>query len=152
MVVPPQRDGGQAQFADAPVPATLDDDVIGRTERAAGHLHEPLTVEDPPGGRCSAPHVLPAGSGVTGMTPMQWLLRQRVLHAHTSKRPTRSIEIVAQQCGFGTATSFRTHFRRGRHVTGGVSADVPPRCGRALIPCRGIGVRGIGAGPARCRL
>ena len=33
---------GQAQFVDAPVPATPDDDVIGRTlEWAAGHLHEP---------------------------------------------------------------------------------------------------------------
>ena len=115
MVVPPQRDGGQAQFVDAPVPATPDDDVIGRIlEWAAGHLHEPLTVDDlARRALLSSRTFARRFRAVTGTTPMQWLLRQRVLHAQRLLEATDlPIELVAQQCGFGTATSFRTHFRR----------------------------------------
>ncbi len=115
MVVPPQRDGGQAQFVDAPVPATPDDDVIGRIlEWAVGHLHEPLTVDDlARRALLSSRTFARRFRAVTGTTPMQWLLRQRVLHAQRLLEATDlPIELVAQQCGFGTATSFRTHFRR----------------------------------------
>src|ERR671919_640050 len=115
MVVPPQRDGGQAQFVDAPVPATPDDDVIGRTlDWAAGHLDEPLTVDDlARRALLSSRTFARRFRAVTGTTPMQWLLRQRVLHAQRLLESTDlPIELVAQECGFGTATSFRTHFRR----------------------------------------
>jgi AraC family transcriptional activator FtrA len=115
MVVAPQRDGGQAQFVDAPVPATPDDDVIGRTlDWAAGHLDEPLTVDDlARRALLSSRTFARRFRAVTGTTPMQWLLRQRVLHAQRLLEATDlPIELVAQQCGFGTATSFRTHFRR----------------------------------------
>jgi transcriptional regulator GlxA family with amidase domain len=41
------------------------------------------------------------------------LARQRVLHAQRLLETTDlPIELVAQQCGFGTATVLRTHFRR----------------------------------------
>jgi AraC family transcriptional activator FtrA len=115
MVVPPQRDGGQAQFVDAPVPATPDDDVIARTlEWAAGHLDQPLTVDDlARRALLSSRTFARRFRAVTGTTPMQWLLRQRVLHAQRLLEATElPIELVAQECGFGTATSFRTHFRR----------------------------------------
>ena len=47
MVVPPQRDGGQAQFVDAPVPTLPADDPIGRTlDWVMAHLDEPMTVDD----------------------------------------------------------------------------------------------------------
>jgi AraC family transcriptional regulator, transcriptional activator FtrA len=115
MVVPPQRDGGQAQFVDAPVPASPDDDVIGRIlDWAAAHLDEPLTVEDlARRALLSSRTFARRFRAVTGTTPMQWLLRQRVLHAQRLLEATDlPVELVAQQCGFGTATSFRTHFRR----------------------------------------
>lgn len=115
MVVPPQRDGGQAQFVDAPVPASTDDDVIGRIlEWAAGHLEQPLTVDDlARRALLSSRTFARRFRAVTGTTPMQWLQRQRVLHAQRLLEATDlPIEIVAQRCGFGTATSFRTHFRR----------------------------------------
>jgi transcriptional regulator GlxA family with amidase domain len=44
---------------------------------------------------------------------MQWLLRQRVLHAQRLLETTDlSVERVAERCGFGTATALRVHFRR----------------------------------------
>ena len=44
---------------------------------------------------------------------MQWLLRQRVLHAQRLLEATDlAVDRVAEQCGFGTATALRVHFRR----------------------------------------
>ncbi len=115
MVVPPQRDGGQAQFVDAPMPELCSDDPIARTlDWAIAHLDEPLSVEV-----LAARALLSQRSfarrfrAATGTTPMQWLLRQRVLHAQRLLETTDlSVDRVATRCGFGTATALRVHFRR----------------------------------------
>jgi len=115
MVVPPQRDGGQAQFVDAPVPECPDDDPIGRTlDWAVAHLDDPLTVEDMARQAMMSPRSFARRfRAAAGTTPMQWLARQRVLHAQRLLETTDlPVEIVAQRCGFGTATGLRTHFRR----------------------------------------
>ena len=47
MVVPPHRDGGQAQFVQTPVPPGAEDDILGPVLAwMAEHLDEPLTVDD----------------------------------------------------------------------------------------------------------
>jgi AraC family transcriptional regulator, transcriptional activator FtrA len=115
MVVPPQRDGGQAQFADAPVPAVPDDDTIAETlEWAVVHLDQPLLVEDLARRAMLSPRTFARRfRAVTGVTPMRWLTRQRVLHAQRLLETTElPVERVAQRCGFGTSAAFRTHFRR----------------------------------------
>ena len=49
----------------------------------------------------------------TGTTPLQWLLRQRILHAQRLLEATDlPVEVIAERCGFGSATVLRTHFRR----------------------------------------
>jgi AraC family transcriptional regulator, transcriptional activator FtrA len=115
MVVPPQRAGGQAQFVHAPVPDTPDDDPIGRTlDWAIEHLDEPLSVEDMARRAMVSPRSFARRfRTATGTTPMQWLTRQRVLHAQRLLETTDlPVEVVAQRCGFGTATGLRVHFRR----------------------------------------
>lgn len=115
MVVPPQRDGGQAQFVDAPLPATTGDDPIGRViDWAVAHLDQPLAVEDLAREALMSPRSFARRfRTATGTTPMQWLARQRVLHAQRLLETTDlPVELVAQRCGFGTATGLRTHFRR----------------------------------------
>jgi transcriptional regulator GlxA family with amidase domain len=115
MVVPPQRDGGQAQFVDAPVPQLCVDDPIARTlDWAIAHLDQPMTVDDLAARALLSPRSFARRfRAATGTTPMQWVLRQRVLHAQrlleTSDLP---IERVAERCGFGAATALRVHFRR----------------------------------------
>ena len=97
------------------MPATPDDDVIGRTlDWAAGHLDQSLSVDDLARRALLSPRTFARRfRAVTGTTPMQWLQRQRVLHAQRLLETTDlPIELVAQRCGFGTATSFRAHFRR----------------------------------------
>jgi transcriptional regulator GlxA family with amidase domain len=115
MVVPPQRDGGQAQFVDAPVPDVPADDPIGRTlDWAIANLDQPLSVEDMARQAMVSPRSFARRfRAATGTTPMQWLARQRVLHAQRLLETTDlPVEIVAQRSGFGTATGLRMHFRR----------------------------------------
>jgi AraC family transcriptional activator FtrA len=115
MVVPPQRDGGQAQFVDAPVPDLCVDDPIARTiDWAIAHLDEPMTVD------CLAARAMLSPRSfarrfraATGTTPMQWVVRQRVLYAQRLLETSPlAVDRVAEQCGFGTATALRVHFRR----------------------------------------
>jgi len=49
----------------------------------------------------------------SGTTPMQWLSRQRVLHAQRLLETTDlPVERVAERSGFGTAAALRMQFRR----------------------------------------
>jgi AraC family transcriptional activator FtrA len=115
MVVPPQRDGGQAQFVDAPVPACNDGDPMAATlEWAVQHLDEPLQVEDLARRALLSPRTFARRfRDATGTTPLQWLTRQRVLHAQRLLETTDlPVEAVARRCGLGTGTALRTHFRR----------------------------------------
>jgi transcriptional regulator GlxA family with amidase domain len=115
MVVPPHRDGGQAQFVEAPVEADDGNDPLAATlDWVLEHLDEPLTVEVMSRRALMSPRTFARRfRSVTGTTPLQWLLRQRILQAQrlleSSDLP---VEVIAQRCGFGSASVLRTHFRR----------------------------------------
>lgn len=116
MVVPPHRDGGQAQYVDHPVPDCCDD--VGPVMTwALEHLDADIRIEDLArrahmSGRTFARRFRAA----TGTSPLQWLLHQRVLHAQRLLEETdEPVERIAQRCGLGTAANLRLHFHR---VTG----------------------------------
>jgi transcriptional regulator GlxA family with amidase domain len=115
MVVSPHRDGGQAQYVAAPIPALPDDNRLGRTLAwALEHLDQPLTVKDL-ARRCgmSARTFARRFPEATGTTPLQWLLTQRIVAAQRMLETTDSpVEIVAERCGFGSAATLRLHFGR----------------------------------------
>lgn len=115
MVVPPHRDGGQAQYVDAPVPITEDDDPIGRTLGwMLEHLDESMAVDQLAARSHMSPRTFARRfRAVTGTTPHQWLLGQRVLLAQRLLETTdEPIELIASRCGFGTAANLRHHFGR----------------------------------------
>jgi transcriptional regulator GlxA family with amidase domain len=115
MVVPPHRDGGQAQFVDQPLPDLPATDPFAETlVWVQDHLDEPITVEDLAGRAAMSPRTFARRfRATTGTTPHQWLLRQRVLFAQRLLETTdASIELVAQTCGLGTPTNLRQHFQR----------------------------------------
>lgn len=118
MVVPPHRDGGQAQYVDAPVPAPRRDDLAETLAWAVEHLDEPLTVDDLATHALMSPRTFARRfKSVTGTTPYAWLLHQRMLHAQQLLEQGLAVEEVARRAGFGSAATLREQFARVRGTT-----------------------------------
>jgi transcriptional regulator GlxA family with amidase domain len=119
MVVPPQRDGGQRQYIDQPIPLRCSDSFAPHLDWILANLDMPHTV-----GTLAARATMSARTFArrfvdeTGRTPMQWVTDQRVLYARRLLEETDlDIDRVADKSGFGTATLLRHHFRRIIGVT-----------------------------------
>lgn len=115
MVVPPHRDGGQAQFVRRPVADAAAQDPFTETLAwALAHLDADLSVCELATRSAMSPRTFSRRFVDThGTTPHQWLLRQRVLLAQRLLETTDlSIDLVAARCGIGTPTNLRQHFQR----------------------------------------
>ncbi|HEX5030078.1 MAG TPA: transcriptional regulator FtrA [Candidatus Eisenbacteria bacterium] len=114
LVVPPHRDGGQAQYIAEPVPKEPGGGLAKALEWALAHLDETLGVNDLAGVAALSPRTfLRRFHAELGTTPHAWLNRQRVLTAQRLLEGARaSVEEVAASVGFGTAQTLRLHFRR----------------------------------------
>jgi transcriptional regulator GlxA family with amidase domain len=120
MVVPPHRDGGQAQFVDEPLPDLPATDPFSSTMVwIQEHLDEPISVDDLAERAAMSPRTFARRfRATTGTTPHKWLLRQRVLLAQRLLETTdHPVEFIASRCGFGTATNLRQHFQRILYTT-----------------------------------
>ena len=129
LVVPPHRDGGQAQFVTTPVPAPGNHPLADLFPWVMERLDHPLTVEDMARrARMSSRNLSRHFRSVTGATPLRWLLIQRIRHAQELLETTDdSIEAIAAATGMGTATTLRRHFNR----TVGVPPDTYRRTFRS---------------------
>lgn len=121
LVVPPHRDGGQAQFVTTPVPAPGGHPLADLFPWAMRRLDRPLTVEDlARQARMSSRHLGRHFKSATGTTPLQWLLAQRIRRAQELLETTDdTVDAIAAATGMGTATTLRRHF----HRTVGVPPD-----------------------------
>jgi transcriptional regulator GlxA family with amidase domain len=119
MVVPPHRDGGQAQFIDAPV-AEYEDDLLGAVlEWAQHHLADDISVDGLARRALMSPRTFARRfKATTGTTPHAWLLAQRLAAAEALLEGSDApVEEVARLVGFGTAAGFREQFARRRGVS-----------------------------------
>ncbi len=119
MVVPPQRDGGQAQYIRTAVPE-CDAETLGPLLAWIGeHLDEDLSVEAlARRAHMSARTFARRFRDETGATPHAWVTRQRLLRAEELLETTeRSIDWIAGEVGFGNAATLRHHFTRARAVS-----------------------------------
>ena len=119
MVVPPQRDGGQRQYIEQPIPVRCSEGFAPQLDWVLSNLDKPHTV-----GTLAARANMSARTFArrfveeTGRTPMQWVTDQRVLFARRLLEETDlDVDRVADKAGFGTATLLRHHFRRVVGVT-----------------------------------
>ncbi|MFI7235500.1 helix-turn-helix domain-containing protein [Streptomyces cyaneofuscatus] len=129
LVVPPHRDGGQAQFVTTPVPAPGNHPLAELFPWVMGRLDQPLTVEDlARRARMSSRNLGRHFKSVTGTSPLRWLLVQRIRHAQELLETTDdTVDTIAAATGMGTATTLRRHF----HRTVGVPPDAYRRTFRA---------------------
>jgi len=110
-VVPPWRDGGQAQYIERPVPGPGDTGTAATREWALRRLDQPLGLP-----------VLAAHANMsvrtftrrfrdeTGLSPTRWILQQRVDRARQLLEGSGlTIDQIARRAGFGTAASLRQH-------------------------------------------
>ncbi|MFF4501928.1 GlxA family transcriptional regulator [Streptomyces sp. NPDC001401] len=114
MVVPPHRDGGQAQYIERPLPRSHGDTVAEVLVWMERHLDEDVTVEQ----LADRAHMSPRTFArrfqqETGTTPYRWILRQRVLLAQQLLEGTdQTVDAIAGRTGFGAAAALRHHFLR----------------------------------------
>lgn len=116
LVVPPHREGGQAQYVPRPMPPEDDGGRLARlidwmrSHAAAEHTVESLAQR----ASMSARTLQRRFREATGFGPYEWLIRERIALAKDmlETRPRLSIGAVAERAGFGSEESMRRHFRR----------------------------------------
>ncbi len=116
LVMPPQREGGQAQFiCKAPTADTADRRLATALEWAQGHLNETISVAELASlahmsSRTFARHFVDE----MGTTPLAWVLGQRLRLAQQLLETTvKSLDQVATESGFASLETMRHHFRKG---------------------------------------
>jgi transcriptional regulator GlxA family with amidase domain len=118
-VVPPWRDGGQAQYIEHPVPDATANDTSAARQWALQNLHKPLTLSDlAEQSNMSLRTFARRFKEEVGLSPGRWLIQQRVDRArHLLESTDLAVDDIAGQVGFAGGTSLREHL----HAALGVS-------------------------------
>jgi transcriptional regulator GlxA family with amidase domain len=113
-VVSPVRHGGQAQFIATPLPDGDGLSLAGTRAWALERLERRLTLHDLARHATVSVRTLTRRfRAETGLTPLQWLLQQRLERARELlEATTLPVDEVARSSGLGTADSLRTHLLR----------------------------------------
>jgi len=114
MVVPPQRDGGQAQFIAKPLPETRSQSLATVTDWMLENLRHDLTVDQLAARAHMSPRTFARRfKADLGTTPAAWLGRQRLIQAQRLLEQTDlGLDAIAYECGFGSAAVLRQNFAR----------------------------------------
>jgi transcriptional regulator GlxA family with amidase domain len=112
-VVPPFRDGGQAQYIEQPVPEQGAASTAATRAWALERLGEPLPLADLAAhARMSLRTFARRFHDEVGLSPGRWLIQQRVTRArHLLERSDLTVDQVAGRVGFATSASLRQHLQ-----------------------------------------
>jgi transcriptional regulator GlxA family with amidase domain len=110
-VMPPYRDGGQAQYIERPVPPASATGTGPTRDWALRRLESPLSLDELAAHAAMSTRTFARRfRDETGMSPGRWLTQQRLRRArHLLESSDLSVDRVAHEVGFATATSLRRH-------------------------------------------
>jgi transcriptional regulator GlxA family with amidase domain len=114
LVMPPHRDGGQVQFIAPPALNTNDHALSELLPWITANLDQPLTVAQlARRASMSTRNLARHFKAITGQSPLQWLLMQRIYLAQELLETTDySVDRIAEETGMTTAATLRRHFNR----------------------------------------
>ncbi|MFC8505032.1 GlxA family transcriptional regulator [Streptomyces sp. NPDC057411] len=118
-VVPPHRDGGQAQYIARPLPEPGTSTTTTARAWALAHLHEPIQLRDLAARESMSVRTFTRRfREEVGVSPGQWLTQQRIERArHLLESTDLPVDQIAHDSGFGTAQSLRVHLQTAIGVT-----------------------------------
>lgn len=149
LVVPPHRDGGQAQFIVAPVPKSREGDRLGPLfDWIRGNLEKPLTIASlARRTRMSTRTLQRRVEETVGMPIGRWILNERLRAARAmlEKAGGAGLEDIAAACGFGTLANMRHHFQQALQLS---PSAYRQRFGRTDVPPKANGRRNRDARPS----
>ncbi|MFC7546953.1 GlxA family transcriptional regulator [Plantactinospora sp. GCM10030261] len=113
MVMPPRREGGQAQYARVPPVPAVEQNLSTLLEWALGRLDKPMSVAElARRAKVSERSLTRHFQEQLGTSPGQWLLHQRVDAARQLLELTDlPVETVAARVGFSSALNLRRRFQ-----------------------------------------
>ena len=119
LVMPPHRDGGQAQYVQDPLGKQSPGKMASLLQWAQSHLDQPLRVEDLARRAAMSPRTFARQfRRQTGTTPHQWLTHERLVAAQRRLEKTNDgIDQVAEAVGMHSAATLRQHFSRTLDTT-----------------------------------
>lgn len=114
LVIPPHRDGGQAQFIQRPVQRQEEKRLAKLMERIRRKPADDYTLKTMAAISSMTIRTLQRQfRSTTGMTPIQWVVQERVaLAKELLETSTTSLSRIVESTGFGSEESLRRHFRR----------------------------------------
>jgi transcriptional regulator GlxA family with amidase domain len=120
MVIPPHREGGQAQFIEQPMAASTQDAQVNRLldylreNLTKQHTVDELATRTAMSRRTFTRHF----SKATGMTLVEWLVNERLQRTRELLETTSlPVERISDLVGFQTPVSLRQHFRKRFQVS-----------------------------------
>lgn len=115
LVVPPHRQGGQAQFIEQPIPSkTTDNRLSGLLDWLRTNLEQTHTLDNLAARVTMSRRTFTRRfHQLTGTTVGEWLQRERLALAQRLLESTgHSVDAIASLAGFGSPVSLRLHFRK----------------------------------------
>lgn len=114
LVIPPHRDGGQAQFVQHPVQKRERNSLSPLMDFMRSQIDQTFTLAElARKAAMSERTFIRRFKQATGTTPADWLTSARVERARELlENSSHSIDAIAEQTGLGTAATLRHHFRR----------------------------------------
>jgi AraC family transcriptional activator FtrA len=119
LVIPPLREGNQAQFIEQPIPTSSRSALAPVLDKMKENLTNSHSIKSlAQSVNLSERTFLRRFKQSTGTTPGEWLTDARLQYARELLETTDlSIDLLAQQSGFGTATTLRHHFRHRLNIS-----------------------------------